>query len=639
MIQNIENYELIGYMEDDKVHINDNNKAYVWIKIINDPPYSSKYDAPFRDNVQVYIDAIEGFEDNKEDIQYARETRIQGFLKNKILIMQPSVSEDIYNGHTYYQGQNIHLMNMHDDFNGMDKFMSIPIFNNINLNNVKSIYDFDKLIKQRSYLCKLRNPWSNNDKDYPEGIIWQDDNGIYLYYDISEQNNDSNQGISFKMDSYKFIKLTSDWLKYQYTYKDIAYIQVDYIKDHVQDAVALNDEENIEKSSNDSDEFDYNTSKNAVNNDNSSNNIVDSKDNILFEFYQCITQKYNLTYKYSDIINFHNSIKSNLLTILTGLSGTGKSKIVTAYADALGIKNNPIQFNMVSVRPFWQDDSDLLGFVDTINNNYHPGDSGVVDTIIDANKNPNQMYIIVFDEMNLARVEYYFSQFLSVLEKNPKDRLLKLYNKKIQPRLYNGDKYPSSIRIPENIRFVGTMNVDETTFQISDKVLDRSNVITLKSVPFVERHINKNINYKNSTNNEIKYNEFEEEIHNNNYSFNQRELKFFDDLNYCIKRYLPNVGIGWRNLNSIEKFISNISFYEYDNFDVPKALDYQIAQRILPKIRGTRMMLDDLLNKEKNNDSGIFKVLDDYKDLSNFDLTRELLEQKLRESKVIGFAN
>lgn len=92
--------------------------------------------------------------------------------------------------------------------------------------------------------------------------------------------------------------------------------------------------------------------------------------------------------------------------------------------------------------------------------------------------------MVVFDEMNLARVEHYFSQFLSVLEMKPDSRKIKLYNKELESRMYNNEKYPSSITIKSNVLFVGTVNTDESTYQFSDKVLDRANVINLKMIPF-----------------------------------------------------------------------------------------------------------------------------------------------------------
>ncbi|MBY7147563.1 AAA family ATPase, partial [Levilactobacillus brevis] len=177
-------------------------------------------------------------------------------------------------------------------------------------------------------------------------------------------------------------------------------------------------------------------------------------------------------------------MKSDGLVILSGLSGTGKSQLVQAYSEALGLPSTNIDF--IPVRPYWADDSDLIGYADTVNSVYRPGDSGLVDILVNAEKNQNQLYVIVFDEMNLARVEHYFSQFLSILEMKSESRSIQLYNDELEARMYNKENYPASISIKNNILFVGTINTDESTFQLSDKVLDRSNVIRLNMVPFYE---------------------------------------------------------------------------------------------------------------------------------------------------------
>lgn len=88
--------------------------------------------------------------------------------------------------------------------------------------------------------------------------------------------------------------------------------------------------------------------------------------------------------------------------------------------------------------------------------------------------------------LNLARVEHYFSQFLSILEMPEKSRILRLYASEYETRLYNSDKYKSTVKIGNNIRFIGTVNIDESTFHFSDKVLDRANVIKLNVIPYTE---------------------------------------------------------------------------------------------------------------------------------------------------------
>ena len=168
--------------------------------------------------------------------------------------------------------------------------------------------------------------------------------------------------------------------------------------------------------------------------------------------------------------------------MLSGMSGTGKSRLTSLYGDALGL--SPQQHLMVSVQPTWTDDSDLLGFLDLSNNVYRPADTGVVDFLLTAERNPDQLFLLTFDEMNLARVEHYFAQFLSVLELDLDKRYLRLYSDQAQGCIYNSCQYPSRIHIGRNVLFVGTVNIDESTYRFSDKVLDRAQVIRLGTVPF-----------------------------------------------------------------------------------------------------------------------------------------------------------
>ena len=142
---------------------------------------------------------------------------------------------------------------------------------------------------------------------------------------------------------------------------------------------------------------------------------------------------------------------------------------------------NANKFLFIPVRPSWNDDADLIGFYDAIHKIYRPAETGLVDLLIEASleDNKDKLYLICFDEMNLARVEHYFSQFLSILELS-EDRYLTLYSEKLAPEVYNRHEYSPRVPIGNNVFFVGTVNIDESSFQFSDKVLDRANVIRLK---------------------------------------------------------------------------------------------------------------------------------------------------------------
>ena len=107
----------------------------------------------------------------------------------------------------------------------------------------------------------------------------------------------------------------------------------------------------------------------------------------------------------------------------------------------------------IPVRPSWNDDSDLLGYVDLVHMVYRASDSGFVDFLVRAQKeeNKDKIFMVCFDEMNLARVEHYFSQFLSLLERPTNQRELQLYDKQYSGRLYNSAEYPYRIKIGDKM--------------------------------------------------------------------------------------------------------------------------------------------------------------------------------------------
>lgn len=624
-------YQLLCELEDndEKIKLKESfNSSYIFMKYISDIP---EYEESYSNDIRVYMGDIDGLEDIEDEddgywgisnrLSNKRRNYIKDFFKNKLVVLTPWSEER--DEETTYKGQDIKVIDLKREQDLNDNFVEIPIFSPNNTNNANNFDEFYKLLGDSSILGRIKNPWG--DGVIPEAIIWKDDVGTYVFTEIENCSNNT-AGISFFMTSLNTVNMGNDWLDKYYLSDDVAFIPK---KEIINISIKISSVNEHDESSN---LEETNDGKNV-----NTLSPVNMHDDLIFnEFRNKLINDYHLTYNIKDLINFHNSIKTNIFTVLAGISGTGKSKIVTAYADSLGIKDSS-HFNMISVRPFWQDDSDLLGFVDSLTNTYHPGDSMIVDTLIEASKNIDDLYIVVLDEMNLARVEHYFSQFLSVLEKDSKDRKLTLYNKELEKKLYNSHLYPSEILITENVRFVGTMNIDETTYQVSDKVLDRANVITLKKVKFSERSSIKFQKDSNIHSTCTSYVDFSKNIYNDEFKLTDEELQFFDDLNECINLHLPTVGIGWRTLNSIERFVSNINHFDYNDFSDRDAFDYQVAQRILPKIRGTRMMLEGILDYD--SDKSLFALLDSYKEVSDFEFTRSLLNKKVKEIEVNGFAN
>src|SRR6056297_2011961 len=179
---------------------------------------------------------------------------------------------------------------------------------------------------------------------------------------------------------------------------------------------------------------------------------------------------------------FHTAMKVNETTqmaVLAGISGTGKSQLPRQYAAGMGIG-----FLQVPVQPRWDSPQDLMGFYNYIEGKFRPTDMARALWALDVENNPDaiddRMMMILLDEMNLARVEYYFSDFLSRLESRPSRGAVKDKNERkdaeIELEIPNMDQ-PPRLFPGYNLLFAGTMNEDESTQSLSDKVVDRANIL------------------------------------------------------------------------------------------------------------------------------------------------------------------
>jgi hypothetical protein len=167
---------------------------------------------------------------------------------------------------------------------------------------------------------------------------------------------------------------------------------------------------------------------------------------------------------------FVTAVRTKPFVILAGISGTGKTKLPQLVADATGA-----ECRIVPVRPDWTDSSDLLGY-ERLDNEFIPGH--LLQLCREAAESPERQHFFVLDEMNIARVEYYFAEVLSVLE----TRIVEdgvLVSEPLSPR---APEPWGTVRLPANVCIVGTVNMDETTHGFSRKVLDRAFVIELADV-------------------------------------------------------------------------------------------------------------------------------------------------------------
>ena len=341
--------------------------------------------------------------------------------------------------------------------------------------------------------------------------------------------------------------------------------------------------------------------------------------------YNYITSK-GFEYDKDLIKNLYLSLKTKPFVILSGISGTGKSKIVELFAEAIGATYKNERFKLVPVKPDWSDSTDLLGYRN-IEGKFTPG----IITLVayEAMKNPDRPYFICLDEMNLARVEYYFSDILSLMEtKRVEDGNIvteKLLSKEQFGRDERSfDKY-GDVYIPQNLYIVGTVNMDETTFPFSKKVLDRANTIEFNKVSL-------GYNFENAFLEEV-----EPRVYHNDFLKSQylkiseckdekeiaiKTIEELIKLNNILEDY--NQHFGFRVRDEIVFYMIYASKNNIMDFD--KALDYCIVQKILPKISGSNGEVFEILVK-------VFNMLNNTKIYVSGYLEQKQINEMMQQSR------
>ena len=233
----------------------------------------------------------------------------------------------------------------------------------------------------------------------------------------------------------------------------------------------------------------------------------------------------------------------------------------------------------------------MLGFPDALNSNvYAKPDKGVLDLIMEANKYPDKPYFLILDEMNLSHVERYFADFLSVMESNSEISL--------HPGREAWNGVPFQIEIPKNLFIVGTVNIDETTYMFSPKVLDRASVIEFRvTAEEMERYLDNNtiLNLKNlisaGANMANSFVSIAKDV--GLVSKNEAEIK---DALLLFFRELRRTGaeFGYRSASEIKRFAAVVNIIE-PGWTVTEIIDAAIMQKLLPKVHGSRKKLEGVL--------------------------------------------
>jgi MoxR-like ATPase len=302
-------------------------------------------------------------------------------------------------------------------------------------------------------------------------------------------------------------------------------------------------------------------------------------------------------FSYEDglIENFYLCLKSKPFVILAGTSGTGKTRLVKLFAEAVGATTGNGRYKMVSVRPDWSDSSDLFGHVD-LNGQFIPG--AIIDFVKQAEIDSTRPYFLCLDEMNLARVEYYLSDVLSVIETRDFVGGRIESDPLVSDTYYGADKDAAGrygiVRLPENLYIIGTVNMDETTFPFSRKVLDRANTIEFSYVDLMPNlaELPREVPQSMSVDNAFMKTEYlllgqcaEESEAVNTYCLELQRI------NQILQKASAHVGYRVRD---------EIVFYMLANKKndlIPEnaAMDNELMQKILPRIQGSSASVKNML--------------------------------------------
>ena len=265
--------------------------------------------------------------------------------------------------------------------------------------------------------------------------------------------------------------------------------------------------------------------------------------------------------------------------------------------------NNP-QYEIIPVGSNWTENKDLLGFYNIFTEDYQ--ETPAYNLINDANSNKEYPYFLILDEMNLSHVERYFADFLSALESGEK---IPLYTNNSKDE--NLKKY---LEIPNNLFTVGTVNVDETTYMFSPKVLDRANTIEFNTISAADYILNDM--YKDKFEGNVSYlinplvdrnvrkmniDELRDKFSNvyiNNGTLLSTIAKELGEFQEILK--VSGFDFGFRVINEILRFMYVAYRYEnepenWNNWD--RYFDAQIMQKMLPKLHGSQKNIGQTIVK------------------------------------------
>lgn len=294
-------------------------------------------------------------------------------------------------------------------------------------------------------------------------------------------------------------------------------------------------------------------------------------------------------------------------------------------------------YEVVSVGADWIGNDNILGYADALSDKKYVR-TRVLDLILRADSNPRKPHFLILDEMNLSHVERYFADMLSAIESG--EPILLHTDKDGDGNPVNRDGVPPSVTLPANLFIVGTVNVDETTYMFSPKVLDRANVLEFRvgkkaMAEFLEdprpvrmeslqgrgKDFGERFVAEASRHHDLSelVDDGEEKI---NGSLKEALMKVFDALSEVGAEF------GYRSAMEIARFICCYHGVSGEKWEFEKALDAQISQKMLPRLHGSTAKLTPVLE-------ALMQICEE----RNCGVSVEKIERMQQQLKLHGFTS
>ena len=416
--------DLVGVLADvnqsellyrDSILINKQDSLQFFVRIISQPAESF----PNVKAVTGFYSDLEkwGFEDDYLQPEFIRKEKLREWLDDRLLIFK--VEKRIrYNHEEVYNMFGVRVMPKLPSYEKDLKLIPVPIFSK-RVNGMGQ-REFTSRLVEKKFVGRVVEV-SHEPNDTPPIVVWKeetDEDEHFSVYGVFEKHQYAHGGFNFELrDELKKLDLEEEWLDECYLTDEspnVAFVPIGIYQELLH---RLEEQEGVKVVAGESARENYTqdseSGKSSLENQTSSDiqssrqevavsvmekptskiSVSGSKENEkeqeFLELLYSHTQDAGLIYRKENLINFHTSMKSSSLVILSGMSGTGKTKLVDLYSQSLGLKGE--QLTVIPVSPSWTSDSDLIGYADTLNMVYRPGDSGLINALRKAEDDKDKL--------------------------------------------------------------------------------------------------------------------------------------------------------------------------------------------------------------------------------------------------------